>query len=85
MADLTFAQFVERLHEAQVKNFWGEIRLQKAGNSLPAINDLGDVSPEQVKALSARTVFSVADLEAGYRALCVAAEVEPAWPPRIYP
>ena len=85
MADLSFAQFVDTLHQEQVKNFWGEVRTRKAAGRLPEISNLTDVSSEQIKDLAQRTAFSAADLEAGYRALCVAADVKPAWPPRIYP
>ena len=85
MADLSFVQFVKNLHQEQVKNFWGEVRARKKNGTLLEICDLTEVSPDQIKDLARETTFSSADLEAGYRALCVATYVRPAWPPRIYP
>ena len=85
MTDFTFVQFVEDLHQAQIKNFWGEVRARKLKGNLPEICDLPAVTPDQVKDLAQHTAFSVADLEAGYRALCVEATLKPAWPSRIYP
>ena len=83
--EFTFEEYVKTLDAAGSTGFWAETRRCKAAGTLPQVGDLARVTREMIKTLSARTRFSAADLEAGYRLLCLTAAIPPAWPHRTYP